>query len=123
VIEICPESNLCLESLPFTIFSWFFSINEYKSKYGGVQKKCRGYGYHDMFQMKELCPITLIEPFNLNKKAKLNAQNNPHLGTSPISGTFIVVHSIFTFVTNMRGIGFWLDHLVGIGELGMVENA
>jgi hypothetical protein len=33
-----------------------------------------------MFQMKEFCSITLIEPFNLNKKVRLNAQNNPRLG-------------------------------------------
>lgn len=45
------------------------------------------------------------------------------LKTSQVSGIFIVVHSIYVGIANMIIVGFWLVHLVGIGELGTVENA
>jgi hypothetical protein len=43
-------------------------------------------------------------------------------GTTLVSGIFIVVHSISTFIINMIVVGFSFDHLVGISELGIIEN-
>jgi hypothetical protein len=45
------------------------------------------------------------------------------LETSQVGGIFIVAHSIYAIIGNMIIIGFWLVHLSGTSELGMVENA
>jgi len=35
---------------------------------------------------------------------------------------FVVVQLKSTFIASMTSIGFWLDHLVGIGEFGIVAK-
>lgn len=41
---------------------------------------------------------------------------------SPIGYIFVVVQLKSTFIASMTTISFWLDHLVGIGEFGIVEK-
>jgi hypothetical protein len=70
-----------------------------------VQQKCYKYGYHDMMQMKKLNPsFLLLKPQN---KIKLNAQNNPSLGTCRIVARIIMVHSNSTFNSSMTTIVFY----------------
>jgi hypothetical protein len=97
----------------FLVF--FSSIYGYKSKFGGVEQECCGYGYCDMLQMKIINWVILINPFKLTKKTKLDAQNNPHLQTFVFGDICVSVQSICAFIAinhanNQICIGLFAYH-------------
>jgi hypothetical protein len=85
-IQLLPIT-LHLQSLVF----FFFCINGYKSKFGGVLQECRGYGYADMMQMKKLVIDLFDGSLQPQNKTKLNAQHSICLGTCLLPDIFIIV--------------------------------
>jgi hypothetical protein len=73
----------------------------------------------NMMQMKNLYSIFLQWNLSILIYTKLNAQNNLSLGTCQVGDILVVVHS-FLCLNVARQFCFWLDHLLGRRDFGIV---